>query len=70
MDSGITLAQAINWLIAAVIIVVACIIGQDAREKGLPLSYAIGWFLLTLFVFPIGIALYFLLGRRGSKKTD
>ena len=69
MDSGVMLAQTINWLIAAVIIVVACIISQDAREKGLPLSYAIGWFLLTLFVFPIGIALYFLLGRRGSKST-
>ena len=70
MDSGVMLAQTINWLIAAVIIVVACIIGQDAREKGLPLSHAIGWFLLTLFVFPIGLALYFLIGRSKSKSTD
>jgi uncharacterized membrane protein len=63
-------AQIINWLILAAIVVIACVIGRDARHRGLPLSRAVGWFLLTLFLFPIGIALYLLVGRPKSPKAE
>lgn len=66
----ITVAWIINWLILAGVVVVACFVGRDGRRRGLPLSRSIGWFLLTLFLFPIGIALYLLVGRPEPPKTE
>ena len=65
------IAQIVNWLILVVpIVVIACLVGRDAKKRRLPLSRVTGWFLLTLLVFPIGIVLYLLVGRPESPKAE
>ncbi|MDY6912577.1 MAG: PLDc N-terminal domain-containing protein [Chloroflexota bacterium] len=58
------IVQAINFAILFAVIVVACLIGRDARKRGLPWISAIVWVLAAFFIpFFIGAVLYFLIGR-------
>lgn len=63
----VLLTQIVNWMILAALIVVAFLIGRDARRRGNSWLAAIAWAALTLFAFPIGLGLYFLVGRRSQK---
>jgi uncharacterized membrane protein len=60
------LAQLINWLILAIDIVVTLLVGRDARRRGLGWPYTIMWVAISFCLFPIGIGLYFWLGRPHS----
>lgn len=63
-------AQIVNWIILAALIVAAFLVGRDARRRRNSWLAAIAWAALTLFVFPIGLGLYFLTGRRSQKKCQ
>jgi len=58
----------VNWLILAIDIVVALLVGRDARRRGLSWPYTIMWVAISFFLFfPIGVGLYFWLGRPHSR---
>ena len=68
--SGI-IVQAINSVILFAIIVVACLVGRDARKRGLPWISSIAWAMVTFFIpFFIGVGLYFLIGRPKAATVD
>ncbi len=69
MDSGIVLAQMVNWFILALDVAVACLVGWDARSKGLSWPHTIMWSAISFCLFPIGTGLYFWLGRPHPKKA-
>lgn len=63
------LAQAVNYVILAAIVAVSVwFVGRDARRRGLPWPATAGWTAISIFTFPIGFGLYFLLRLRTSKK--
>jgi hypothetical protein len=59
----------VNWLILAINVVVAFLVGWDARRRRLSWLYTIMWVAISFFLFPIGIGLYFWLGRPRSKRA-
>ncbi len=63
VDSKVMLAHVLNWLIIIVIVTVALLVGRDARKKGRSWTGTIVWVLVSIFLFPIGVGLYFFLGR-------
>ncbi len=63
------LAQAVNYAILAGIVAVSVwFVGRDARRRGLPWLETVGWTAISIFTFPIGFGLYFLLRPRTSKR--
>jgi hypothetical protein len=69
IDSGVMLAQMANWLILTIDIVVAFLVGWDARRRGLSWLYTIMWVAVSFFLFPIGTGLYFWVGRPRSREV-
>ncbi len=59
----VLLTQIVNSLIIGVIIFMPFLIGKDARQNGLPWVDTVAWACIATFLFPLGIALYFWLGR-------
>lgn len=59
----------INNIILALLIVAAFLVGRDARRRGDSWLAAVAWASLTLFVLPIGLGLYFFLGRHNSTRN-
>lgn len=60
----VLLSQIVSWVILAALIVAAFLVGRDARRRGHTWLNTIGWAVLTLFIFPIGLGLYFLCRTR------
>lgn len=63
IDSKVMLAYVLNWLIIFVVIMVALLVGRDARKKGHSWTGTMVWVLVSICLFPIGVGLYFFLGR-------
>lgn len=67
LDSGVRLAQVLDWLtlavVASVAVVVPALIARDARRRGASYTRALGWALLALLLLPIGVGLYLLVTR-------
>ena len=70
IDASERLAQALNWLTLATLVLVAVVVPalvlRDARRRGASYAQALGWALLTLVLLPIGAGLYLLLGRSSN----
>jgi hypothetical protein len=58
----------ILYLIAVIVAVI--LVARDSRERGYGYLATIGWSILVLFVFPIGLALYLLLVHKDFSKWD
>ncbi len=70
MDPSVFLARTINWIILAVIVFLAVyFVGRDARRKTKSWPETVSWVLVSIFTFPIGFGLYFLLNRCTSAKA-
>jgi drug/metabolite transporter (DMT)-like permease len=64
------LTQTTNWIILAVIVFLAVyFVGRDARRKTKSWPETVAWVLASIFTFPLGFGLYFLLNRRTSAKA-
>lgn len=70
MATGAFLAMIVNWLILALDAAVAILVGRDARNKGLSWSQTIMWVVISFCLFPIGVGLYFWLGRPRPQKAS
>ena len=70
IDSKVMLAYVLNWLIIVVVLTVALLIGRDARKRRLSWTNTMVWVLASVFLFPIGVGLYFFLGRPQGRSDD
>jgi len=64
---SVTLAYLLNWFILIVIVTVPILVGVDARKRGLSWTDTMVWVLVSTFLFPIGLVLYFLRGRPSKR---
>jgi hypothetical protein len=64
LDSGVKLVYIMNWLILSAIVIVGLYVCRDARRRGRSWLEAVAWMAVSIFTFPIGAGLYFLLKRR------
>jgi len=65
----------ISNLVAAGLYIAGTLIGiflviSDARDKGYQKAAAFGWAAMMLFVFPVGLALYLILVKRETHKSQ
>jgi len=68
---SILTAQIINFLILAVIIAVSVyFVGRDTKRRELSWPETVAWVTISIFTFPIGFGLYYLLRRRISRNRE
>ncbi len=60
IDPAVLLAAVVNSLLAAVGVGAITLVGRDARRRGLSWAGTLGWVLVALFLFPLGLGLYLL----------
>ncbi len=56
-------SEVVNSVILGIIIFVPFLVGKDARQNGLPWVETVAWACIATFSFPLGLGLYFWLGR-------
>lgn len=64
LNSGVNLAYLVNWFIMAAIVVVAAYVGRDARKRSYSWPETMAWVAISVFIFPVGVGIYFLWIRR------
>lgn len=56
----------ICFILIIPIAAIVLLITQDAAKKGLSGMVTLGWVVVSLCIFPVGILLYFLITRQNS----
>lgn len=63
-----TIAQTWNLVVLCALVLAPLIVAIDAKRRGFSAVRIVCWSLISLVVFPIGFGVYFLLGRRKTRR--
>jgi hypothetical protein len=72
--SLIWISQVLNltalFLYAVAVVIAVVLVARDAAERGYRTLAVMGWCALTVFAFPVGLALYLLFVKKDLPKPE